>query len=255
VRRFAAAVLGFVGILAVFLSREDGAGRRFWYPTLLALTGPRTHDDVRRSLGPKRREALKSAFSAAGLPYPPRRLTLVGLKEERRLEVWAEDARGWSRVRDYAVLAASGQAGPKLREGDLQVPEGEYRLTGFNPNSSYHLSIRVDYPSREDRAIARAEGRTHLGGDIFIHGKAVSIGCLAIGDDAIEDLYLLLADTGLANARILLTPSATPTPPANAPAWLALRYERLRRELTRVRARGAPTLPGDSHVTPAQAGA
>jgi len=239
VRRFAAAVLGFLGIIAVLLSNEEGAGRRFWYPTLLALTGPRTHDDVRRWLGPKRREVLRSAFSAAGLPYPPRRLTLVGLKEEKRLEVWAEDPRGWFRVRDYAVLAASGQAGPKLREGDLQVPEGEYRLTGFNPNSSYHLSIRVDYPSREDRAIASAEGRTRLGGDIFIHGKAVSIGCLAIGDDSIEDLYLLLADTGLANSRILLTPSATPTPPASAPPWLVERYERLRRELSRVRTRNS----------------
>ena len=163
----------------------------------------------------------------------------MGLKEEKRLEVWAEDPRGWFRVRDYAVLAASGQAGPKLREGDLQVPEGEYRLTGFNPNSSYHLSIRVDYPSREDRAIASAEGRTRLGGDIFIHGKAVSIGCLAIGDDSIEDLYLLLADTGLANSRILLTPSATPTPPASAPPWLVERYERLRRELSRVRTRNS----------------
>ncbi len=237
-RRFAAAVLGFLGIVAIFLSNRDGAGRRFWYPTLIAVTGPRTHDDVRRWLGPKRRDALKSAFSAAGLPYPPRRLSLVGLKEERRLEVWAEGARGWFRVRDYAVLAASGQAGPKLREGDLQVPEGEYRLTAFNPNSSYHLSIRVDYPSREDRAIARAEGRTRLGGDIFIHGKAVSIGCLAIGDDAIEELYLVLADTGLANARILLTPSAKPTASANAPAWLVERYERLKRELDRVRGGG-----------------
>ncbi len=236
-RRFAAAVLGFLGVVAILLSNEEGAGRRFWYPTLIAVTGPRTHDDVHRWLGPKRREALKSTFSAAALPYPPRRLTLVGLKEEKRLEVWAEDARGWFRVREYAVLAASGQAGPKLREGDLQVPEGEYRLTGFNPNSSYHLSIRVDYPSREDRAIARSEGRTRLGGDIFIHGKAVSIGCLAIGDDSIEDLYLLLADTGLANARILLTPSATPTPPANAPTWLVDRYERLRRELSHVRTR------------------
>ena len=245
-RRLAAAVFGFLGVAAIFLSNENGAGRRFWYPTLIAVTGPRTHGDVRRWLGPKRRDALESAFSAVGLSYPPRRLTLVGLKDERRLEVWAENGRGWTRVRDYAVLAASGQAGPKLREGDLQVPEGEYRLTGFNPNSSYHLSIRVDYPSAEDRAIARGEGRTRLGGDIFIHGKAVSIGCLAIGDDAIEDLYLLLADTSLANARILLTPSAAPTAPAGAPPWLVERYGRLNRELSRVRGRaaaGTPHLP------------
>lgn len=91
------------------------------------------------------------------------------------------------------MLAASGGPGPKLREGDLQVPEGVYRLTAFNPNSSYHLSLRVDYPNAEDRAaedraVARSDRRTSLGGDIFIHGKAVSIGCLAIGDPGIEEL-------------------------------------------------------------------
>ncbi|HQZ19227.1 MAG TPA: L,D-transpeptidase family protein [Vicinamibacteria bacterium] len=155
----------------------------------------------------------------------------MGLKEEKALEVWLPVGGRWSRLRSYPVLAASGGPGPKLREGDFQVPEGIYRLTAFNPNSSYHLSIRVDYPNAEDRRVAALEGRARLGGDIFIHGKAVSIGCLAIGDSAIEELYLLLADTGLRNADIVLTPSLRPVSPTGAPAWIEERYEQIRRAL------------------------
>lgn len=159
----------------------------------------------------------------------------MGLKEERRLEVWAPAGPAWKRLRAYPVLAASGTAGPKLREGDLQVPEGVYRLTAFNPNSSYHLSVRVDYPNADDRAVARAENRTRLGGDIYIHGKAVSIGCLAIGDPSIEELYVLLADVGLARTTVILSPRADPRPDPGAPSWIAERYARLRRELEAVR--------------------
>ena len=228
-----AAVAGILIVLAsaVVTSVCLGPGRRFWHPYVLALTGPRTHADVVASLEASRRAALREAVTRAGSPYPPRRLRLVGLKEEKTLEVWAPGGGRWIRLKAYPVLAASGGPGPKLREGDGQVPEGIYRLTAFNPNSSYHLSIRVDYPNAEDRRAAALDGRTTLGGDIFIHGKAVSIGCLAIGDPAIEELYLLLADTGLRNADIVLTPSLRPVTPTGAPAWIGERYERIRQSL------------------------
>lgn len=193
-----------------------------------------------RKIRPTQRAALQATFNAARLRYPPDEVTLVGLKGEKQLEVWVRtqtpSKNNWTRVRTYPILAASGGPGPKLRQGDLQVPEGIYRLTGFNPNSSYHLSIRVDYPSAEDRAIALSEKRADLGGDIFIHGKAVSIGCLALGDAAIEELYVLLADTGLARSRIILTPSADPSAGPGAPRWLVDRYESVRRDLRAVRA-------------------
>lgn len=214
-----------------FLITHRDHGRRFWYPDVEALTRPGTHSEVVARLSASRRAVLKEAVIRAGSPYPPRQLRLVGLKEEKALEVWLPSGGRWSRLRSYPVLAASGGPGPKLREGDFQVPEGIYRLTAFNPNSSYHLSIRVDYPNAEDRRVAALEGRTTLGGDIFIHGKAVSIGCLAIGDPAIEELYLLLADTGLRNADIVLTPSLRPLTPAGSPAWLGERYERIRQAL------------------------
>jgi len=226
---------------ALWTSATLGHGRRFWYPVVVAVTGPRTHASVVAGLS-ARRTALQETAARALSPYPPRRLRLVGLKEEKSLEAWTLVGERWTLLKAYPVLAASGGPGPKLREGDGQVPEGVYRLTAFNPNSSYHLSIRVDYPNAEDRAAAASDGRERLGGDIFIHGKAVSIGCLAIGDPAIEELYLLLADTGLGNADIVLAPSGRPVTPPAAAAWVGRRYERLRQELTRLgRAPGSPS--------------
>jgi murein L,D-transpeptidase YafK len=205
---------------------------------VVTLTGGQTHDQVVARLGPIYRSSLKAAAGEVGSQYPPDRLCLIGLKEEHLLEVWLPTTNGWRRLRSYPVLAASGGPGPKLREGDGQVPEGIYRLTTFNPNSSYHLSVRVDYPNQDDHAAAATEGRTRLGGDIYIHGKAVSIGCLAIGDRASEELYLLLADTGLSNARLILAPSTAPRMPLGAPRWWGQLYERLRTELASVRGAG-----------------
>lgn len=68
-------------------------------------------------------------------------LTLVALKEEHLLEVWANrDGQVPRRIRRYPFTASSGGPGPKLREGDGQIPEGIYRVEYLNPNSSYHLS-------------------------------------------------------------------------------------------------------------------
>lgn len=218
--------LALGALAAVILLLRRGAGRSLWHPAYTSMRGPRSHGDVVSAVG-WRRARLRGDFEAAGVPYPPPRVVLAGFKEEKLLEVWASAGTSFKRVKTYPVLAASGGPGPKRREGDRQVPEGIYRLTGFNPNSSYHLSVRVDYPNAEDRAVARAEGRSDLGGDIFIHGKAVSIGCLAIGDDAIEELYLLLHDAGLSQALLVLSPSADPVAAPGEPTWVAERYSRI----------------------------
>jgi hypothetical protein len=227
--------LGVAIALTAAAAAHQGHGRRYWYPSFVALAGGQSHQQVVARLGPSYRSVLRADVVRAGGRYPPDRLRLIGLKQERVLEVWIPVAQGWTRLRSYRVLAASGEPGPKLRQGDHQVPEGLYRLTGFNPNSSYHLSVRVDYPNQDDRKAAAAEGRVDLGGDIFIHGKAVSIGCLAIGDRAIEELYLLLGDTGLRNSTVLLSPNADPNAPAGAPQWLRQLYERIRADLMTVR--------------------
>jgi murein L,D-transpeptidase YafK len=178
---------------------------------------------------------LEAAFSRAGVPYPPVKAAFLGLKAERRLEVWARHQDEWRFIRSYPIKAASGRAGPKLREGDRQVPEGVYHIVWLNPNSSYHLSMKLDYPNDFDRRHAREEGRTRPGGDIFIHGNAVSIGCLAMGDAAIEELYALVEGVGPANTRVLIAPHDPRTRPLprslpGAPSWLPELYERLETE-------------------------
>ena len=136
---------------------------------------------------------LQSRFREAGLTYPPRSVFLRVYKFERILELWArnEDDSPFRLVHSYPILAASGHAGPKLREGDEQVPEGVYRVVFFNPQSLYYLSLRLNYPNSSD--LVRAD-RQHPGSDIYIHGNSVSIGCVAIGDEGISEVYTAAHD-------------------------------------------------------------
>jgi murein L,D-transpeptidase YafK len=168
---------------------------------------PATVADVLAKYGTASRGRLAPYFKRAGVSWPPHRVALLVFKQERRLAVWVADAKGsWRYLRDYPILAASGGVGPKLREGDYQVPEGLYTIEHLNPASSYHLSMKVGYPNAFDRLNAAREHRTRLGGDIFIHGKNVSIGCVAIGDPAIEELFTLVAETGIARTRVIIAP-------------------------------------------------
>jgi len=92
-------------------------------------------NDVLANIGADVKERLLPWFEKAKVSYPPSRLALLGFKAEKRLEVWAETEATWKWVHSYPILAASGVAGPKLYEGDSQVPEGIYRLNFLNPNS------------------------------------------------------------------------------------------------------------------------
>src|SRR6266404_8874284 len=153
-------------------------------------------------------QRLAPVFASRNIPYPPTRLALIGFKGERELEVWATDKDGTYRfVKSYPILAASGKPGPKLRQGDGQVPEGIYRIELLNPNSLYHLSLRVSYPNDFDRQQAERDGRSDPGGDIMIHGGAGSSGCLAMGDEAAEELSAVPSrDVGLVLGTSRKTP-------------------------------------------------
>jgi len=187
--------------------------------------------------GAAARARLRPTFEAAGVAYPPARIVLVGLKAEQRLELYAAERNEKLRyLRGYSVLAASGMLGPKLRAGDEQVPEGLYRISGLNPNSQYHLSLRIDYPNAHDRGRAEAEGRTNLGSDIMIHGDAVSLGCLAVGDPAAEELFVLAAETGIRNIRVVLSPidfrrSSWPSFLSHSRPWVPELYDEIRAAL------------------------
>ena len=150
---------------------------------------------------------LAGRFADRGVAYPPRRVALVALKDAGRMELWADGGAGWKFVRSYLVRASSGALGPKLRQGDHQVPEGIYQVADLNPNSRFHLSLRLDYPNGFDLARAREDGRSQLGGDIMIHGDRVSDGCLPIGDAAIEEIYALAERVGTDGLDVIIAPT------------------------------------------------
>lgn len=133
------------------------------------------------------------------------------------------------------ILRASGGPGPKLAEGDGQVPEGIYAIESLNPNSRHHLALKVGYPNESDRSWADSDGRTALGGDIMIHGGSLSIGCIAIGDPAIERVFPLAEEVGVEDVRVVIAPSdlrvESPQRAAGSPALLGALYSELRREL------------------------
>lgn len=199
----------FLPAFLIVLALAAWCLRNFFRPATLP-DGSRTVDQVLDAVGPTADKRLAFAFFRAGMPYPPARLAFLIFKEEKRLEVYAsQPTEPYRFVCSYPILAASGVAGPKFCEGDCQVPEGFYRIESLNPNSRFHLSLRINYPNDADRTRALAEGRNvlNLGGDIMIHGSDVSIGCLAMGDLAAEDLFVLAARTGLANIRVLMAPN------------------------------------------------
>ncbi|MBT7067998.1 MAG: murein L,D-transpeptidase [Verrucomicrobia bacterium] len=117
-------------------------------------------------------------------------------KEERELELWIKEKEAFQLFRTYTIVGMSGRLGPKLREGDRQAPEGCYFVTPsrMNPNSRFHLSFNLGYPNAYDRA----HGRT--GSALMVHGNRVSIGCFAMTDTKIEEIYCL-ADAALRNGQ------------------------------------------------------
>ncbi|WP_417513071.1 L,D-transpeptidase family protein [Minwuia sp.] len=199
----------------------------------------RSLDDVLSIYGPEARRRLRGLFARHGAVYPPASVTLIGLKQEKRLELWVPGRDGQPvLIASDPILAASGGPGPKLKEGDRQVPEGLYRITYLNPNSRFHLSLRVNYPNAADRARADAEGREDPGGDIMIHGEGGSIGCLSMSDAVAEDLFVLAADTGIANIRVILSPLdmrrlGIPAAPSGAPPWTGELYHTIAAALAR----------------------
>lgn len=177
-------------------------------------------------IGPDANKRLSEKFAAAKASWPPTEMGLVALKDEKVLDLYARaNGGGWTFIHRYPVLAASGVTGPKLRQGDKQVPEGVYSISFLNPNSRYHVSLRVNYPNAFDREMASKDGRKELGGDIMIHGKAVSVGCLAVGDAAAEELFVLAAQTGLPNVKLVIAPTdlrrdGAPVPTPGQPGWV-----------------------------------
>lgn len=213
-----------------------GIVRRGVVAVIQAAKGHHTVASRVAQYGDAVQQRLAPAFVAAKVAYPPRAITLIALKDERVLELWAsDDGQVFRHIRSYPILAASGKLGPKLAEGDSQVPEGLYAVAALNPNSLFHLALRVDYPNADDRAQAASDGRSALGGDIMIHGGQASIGCLAMGDPAAEELFVLAAAVGVEQVRVLMCPvdlrHRPPPTQSTLPPWVPARYAQLQEAL------------------------
>ena len=214
--------------------RPSNFGFRFpWSsPSPAPATRPKSYTLKARlaELTPPATARLAARFEAAQASWPPAEIVLIAIKDERALELHARPAGGaWKLVHRYKVLAASGGRGPKLRQGDKQVPEGIYGISFLNPNSAYHVSMRVNYPNTFDRQMAAKDGRRELGGDIMIHGKNLSAGCLAMGDEAVEELFVLAAQVGLKQVKLIIAPTdlrhnGVPQSIAGHPEWVPKLY-------------------------------
>lgn len=128
-------------------------------------------------------------FEVAGLNLREATVFLRAFKHEKIVELWAKDStqKVFKFLKTYPICERSGTFGPKRTAGDDQTPEGFYVIDRFNPQSTYHLSMGLNYPNASDRIL----GKSPYGGDIFVHGKCVTIGCLPLTDSLIEELYWL----------------------------------------------------------------
>jgi murein L,D-transpeptidase YafK len=109
-------------------------------------------------------------------------------KREFEVEVWVKRDDGFVRFATYPICMWSGDLGPKLKQGDGQAPEGFYTVDAkaLNPNSKYHRSFNLGFPNAYDRA----HGRT--GSLLMMHGDCRSIGCYAMTDPVIDEIWTLV---------------------------------------------------------------
>ena len=140
----------------------------------------------------ERVQALYTQMREKGIAKTQFILFLRAFKAEQELEVWVgtQDQEAFQHLITYPICKSSGVLGPKRKEGDLQVPEGCYYIDRMNPNSSFHLSLGLNYPNASDKIRGDQQ---EPGSDIFIHGGCVTVGCLPITDQKIEELYQLVS--------------------------------------------------------------
>lgn len=138
----------------------------------------------------RKEDTLRRQFEAKGLTWPAKYMYIRSFKYDSQLEVWVKYSANekYKLFNTYKVCALAGSLGPKRMQGDYQVPEGFYYINEFNPRSTYHLSLGLNYPNLSDRILSDS---LQPGGDIYIHGSCVTTGCIPLTDKYIEDIYVL----------------------------------------------------------------
>lgn len=152
------------------------------------LTEQKKFEKVRNSITDKQ-VTIEKKLKVNNLDLRNFNILMVAYKDNDELEIYAKKKTEiiYKKLISYDICYRSGQLGPKRKQGDYQVPEGFYYINIFNPTSSYYLSLGINYPNLSDKRKSKA---ADLGGNIFIHGSCVTIGCLPMTDDKIKEIYL-----------------------------------------------------------------
>ncbi|MEL6556840.1 MAG: L,D-transpeptidase family protein [Bacteroidota bacterium] len=145
-------------------------------------------------------DAIEKLFKENEVNINDFSIYLRSYKKEEALELWVKsgDDQTYRLLKTYEICSSSGVIGPKRQEGDLQVPEGFYKIEIFNPFSNFYLSMGLNYPNRSDRILGV---KSSLGGDIYIHGSCVTIGCIPITDEQIKELYVICVEAKRAGQK------------------------------------------------------
>jgi len=138
----------------------------------------------------QKEDSLKKQLADIHISWPVKDIYVRSFKYDSQLEVWVRNQKNepFKLFKTYKVCALSGALGPKRIEGDYQVPEGFYYINEFNPKSNYHMALGLNYPNASDRLLSDS---VKPGNDIYIHGSCVTVGCIPIQNEQIEELYVL----------------------------------------------------------------
>ncbi|WP_121668009.1 L,D-transpeptidase family protein [Mesonia aquimarina] len=203
-------VVGLIIAVIIFLKY----GRTVYMPMINKLNGNETVESRINAIQAEVWNRLENNLNLAGYKMDyPKKIILVAFKEEQVLQVYSKDYNGIKLIKEYSFTAFSGELGPKLKEGDKQIPEGIYEVEYLNPNSSFYLSIKVNYPNKFDKSKTELSNIADMGGDIFIHGKSATIGCIPIGDEAIEELFVLTQKAINNKVKVIISPRDFRTKP------------------------------------------
>ena len=140
----------------------------------------------------RKEDTLQKQFAAKKLKWPAKYIYIRSFKYDSQLEVWVKNeiSESFKLFKTYKVCALAGTLGPKRMEGDYQVPEGFYYINEFNPKSNYYLSLGLNYPNESDKILSDVY---RPGGSIYIHGSCVTVGCIPLRDEQIDEVYILAA--------------------------------------------------------------
>lgn len=180
-------ILSCIALFTIFMNpfspKQDSSTATF-------LSEQMKNERVQIAMNEKDSILKKNFMDSIGV-YPPTEVFFRVFKNESKFEVWAMHPKTekFKLVKTYAICHKSGVVGPKREEGDRQVPEGFYNIKVFNPQSNFFLSLGLNYPNKSDSILTT--NKEAPGGDIYIHGDCVSIGCIPLTDEFIKEVYLI----------------------------------------------------------------